>query len=406
MKRFTSKSLKTKESSRGKIKVLAISHACVVDVNQELFAELVKFKDLEIALVIPSVFNTYLRGKLKPSILPDFKAKIFTMRPLFAGRNRLVGDKAMHLHLYPHWWKPVGEFKPDIIHIDEEPWSLSALQFALSAAKTGAKTLFCSSQNILKHYPPPFSIFERIVFRVSNCAVACSEEIKEVLRKKGYPKRIFVITDAVKPNKFYPRNMPVLRERLALNHLVVGYVGRLKEEKGIIDFVQSLSVLSREGVEFQSLIVGSGPQKKKVTQTIDELKLSGFVGIIPAVPHNEISKYYNCIDILVVPSHTTKNWKEQFGRVVIEAMACGVPVIGSSSGEIPNIIRKTGGGLIFQEKNIKDLAVKIHELLKDERKRKELGRRGRKKVIELYSYEVVAKQFYEIYKRLFGNKYA
>ncbi len=404
MKKFTSKSLKTKESSRGKMKVLAISHACVVDVNQELFAELVKFRDLEIALVIPSVFNTYLRGKLKPSILPDFKAKIFVMRPLFAGRNRLVGDKAMHLHLYPRWWKPVGEFKPDIMHIDEEPWSLSALQFALLGAKTGVKTLFCSSQNILKHYPLPFSIFERIVFRVSNCAVACSEEIKEVLRKKGYSKRIFVITDAVKPKEFYPRNMPVLRKRLGLNRLVVGYIGRLREEKGISDFVQSLSILSRKGVKFQSLIVGSGPQKKKVQQTIDKLELGGFINIISAVPHNEISKYYNCIDILVVPSHTTKNWKEQFGRVVIEAMACGVPVIGSSSGEIPNIIRKTGGGLIFQEKNIKDLVVKIRELLEDEQRRKEVAQKGREKVIELYTYEVVAKQFYEVYRQLLSDK--
>ncbi len=388
------------------MKILAVSHACVVDVNQELFAELVKFKDLEIALVIPSVFNTYLRGKLKPSILPDFKVKIFAMRPLFAGKNRLVGDKAIHLYLYPHWWKPVGEFKPDIIHIDEEPWSLSALQFALLGAKTGVKILFCSSQNILKHYPPPFSIFERIVFRVSSCAVACSKEIKEVLRKKGYSKRIFVITDAVKPKKFYPRDMPVLRERLDLNRLVVGYIGRLREEKGIIDFVQSLSILSRKAVKFQSLIVGSGPQKEKVKRTIDKLGLGGFVNIISAVPHNEISKYYNCIDILVVPSHTTRSWKEQFGRVVIEAMACGVPVIGSSSGEIPNIIRKTGGGLIFQEKNIEDLAAKIHELLKDEKKRKELGRRGMEKVIELYSYKVVAKQFYEVYKKLLVNKYA
>ncbi len=376
----------------------------MVDVNQELFAQLAKFENVEIALVIPTIFNTDLRGRLKPSILPDFKGKIFVMRPLFAGKNRLLGNKGVHLYFYPYWWKPVREFKPDIIHIDEEPWSLSALQFALSGARIGAKILFCSFQNIFKQYPPPFSLFERIVFRISSCAVVRSEEIRDILLKKSYLKEIFVVPWAVELKWFYPRKMSVLREKLDLNSFVVGYIGRLTEEKGVIDFVRSLSILSRKGVKFQSLIVGSGPCKNKLKQTVDNLGLNGLVRITPAVPHNEICKYYNCIDILVVPSHTTKSWKEQFGRVLIEAMACGVPVIGSSSGEIPNIIRKTGGGLVFQEKNTKDLTQKIYELLKDEKKRKELGRRGREKVTQLYSNEIVARQFYEVYKQLLSDK--
>lgn len=378
----------------------------MVDVNQELFAELAKFEDLRIALVIPNIFNTDLRGKVKFSVLPNFDGKIFAMHPLLAGKNSLLGNKGIHLYFYPYWWKSIRKFKPDIIHIDEEPWSLSALQFALSGAKVGAKTLFCSFQNIFRQYPPPFSLFEQIVFRISSCAVVRSEEIRDVLLKKSYLKEIFVIPWAVELKRFYPRNMSVLRKKLDLDSSVVGYIGRLVEEKGIIDFVRSLSILSRKGVKFQSLIVGGGPYKEKAKRAIDSLGLGGSVKIISAVPHNEISKYYNCMDILVVPSRTTKGWKEQFGRVVIEAMACEVPVIGSSSGEIPNVIRKTGGGLVFQERNINNLAEKISELLEDEGRRKELGQKGRKKIIELYTYKVVARQFYEIYKRLLVGKYA
>ena len=381
-----------------------VSHACVVDVNQELFAELAKFEDVEIALVIPSIFDTDLRGKLKPSILPNFNGRVFAMCPLFAGRNRLLGSKAVHLYFYPHWWKPVREFKPDIIHIDEEPWSLSALQFALVGKKSGARVFFYSKQNILKRLLSPFSMFQRMVFGASNCAVALTEEARRVLREKGYAKQIFIVPHGVELKDFYPRDILTLRNRLGLNGLVVGYIGRLTEQKGVIDFVQSLSILSRKSVKFQSLIVGSGPYREKVKRTADNLGLNGLIKIIPAVPHNEISKYYNCMDILVLPSRTTKNRKEQFGRVLIEAMACGVPVVGSGSGEIPNIIRKTEGGFTFQERNIEDLATKICELLKDEKKRKELGRRGREKVIELYSYEVIAKQFYEVYRQLLSSK--
>ncbi len=388
------------------MKILVISHACVVDMNQELFAELAKFKDLKIALVIPNVFDTDLRGKVKFSVLPNFNGKIFAMHPLLAGKNSLLGNKGIHLYFYPYWWKPVREFKPDIIHIDEEPWSLSALQFAFSGKRSGAKVLFYSKQNILKRLPFPFSVFGRTVFRVSSCAVALTEEVGQVLCEKSYTKPVFIVPHGVELKHFHPRDVVTLKEKLGLNSLVVGYIGRLTKEKGVIDLVQSLSILSRKDVNFQSLIVGNGPYKEKVKWTLDDLGLNGPVKIISAVPHNEISKYYNSIDILVVPSHTTKRWKEQLGRVLIEAMACGVPVIGSSSGEIPNVIRKTGGGLIFQEGDTEDLAAKICELLKDERKRKELGQRGRKKVVELYSYEVVAKQFYEIYKRLLESKYA
>lgn len=388
------------------MKVLAVSHACVVDVNQELFAELAKLEDLEIALVIPSTFNTDLRGKLKYSVLPNFKGRIFAMHPLFAGKNRLLGSKGIHLYFYPYWWKPVREFKPDIIHIDEEPWSLSALQFALSGKRSGAKVLFYSKQNLLKRLPFPLSIFERTVFRASNCAVALTEEVRQVLCEKGYKKQVFVLPHGVKLKDFHPRDTSALRHELGLSGLVVGYIGRLTEEKGVIDFVRSLSILSRKGVKSQSLIVGGGRCEKKIKRIIDGLGLGGRVKMISAIPHNEVSKYYNCVDMLVVPSRTMKTWKEQFGRVLIEAMACGVPVIGSSSGEIPNIIRETGGGLIFHERNIKDLAAKICELLKDNRKRKELGRRGREKVIQLYSYEVVARQFYEVYKKLLVGKYA
>ena len=386
------------------MKVLVVSHACVIDVNQQLFAELAKFEDLEIALVTPRVFNTDLRDKVKFSALPNFNGKIFAMHPLLAGKNSLLGNKGIHLYFYPYWWKSIREFKPDIIHIDEEPWSLSALQFALSGRRTGAKVLFYSKQNILKRLLFPFSVFERTVFRLSGCAVALTEEVGQVLREKGYKNQVFIVPHGIELKSFYPSKRTLaIKEKLGLNSPVVGYIGRLAEEKGIIDLVQSLSILSRKGVKLQALIVGGGPCEKKLKQTADNLGLNGLVRIIPAVPHNEICKYYNCIDILVVPSHTTKSWKEQFGRVLIEAMACGIPVIGSSSGEIPNVIRKTGGGLIFQERNIKDLAAKICELLKDERKRKELGKRGHEKVIELYSYEVVAKQFYEVYRQLLSG---
>lgn len=388
------------------MRVLVVSHACVVNDNQRLFAELANFKDLEIALVIPSIFNTDLRGRLKPSILPNFKERVFAVRPLFAGRNRLLGSKGIHLYFYPHWWKPVREFKPDIIHIDEEPWSLCALQFALSGKRSGAKVLFYSKQNILKRLPFPFSTFERMVFGASNCAVTLTNESKAILEEKGYCKNIFVIPHAVKLSRFYSNNSAKLKCALELSGFVIGYVGRLISVKGLDVLLYAVNNLRKKvgPSPFSVIIIGGGPMHNQLKRIIRRLCLERITRVIPPVPHNKMADYYNCMDVLVLPSITFKGQKEQFGCVLIEAMACGVPAIGSSSGEIPNIIRETGGGLIFQERNVEDLAAKICGLLKDDRERKELGQRGQQKVIELYSYEVVAKQFYEVYRRLLSGK--
>ena len=67
------------------------------------------------------------------------------------------------------------------------------------------------------------------------------------------------------------------------------------------------------------------------------------------VPHEDVPSYLAHLDLVVLPSETQPNWKEQFGRILIEAMACGTPVLGSDLAEIPSVIRTTGGGRVFAE---------------------------------------------------------
>ncbi len=110
----------------------------------------------------------------------------------------------------------------------------------------------------------------------------------------------------------------------------------------------------------------------------------------------------NCFDCLVLPSLTRRNWKEQFGRVLIEAMACEVPVIGSSSGEIPRVI--ADAGMVFQEGDISDLAKRIEMLLCDKELRASLGRKGRERVLARYTQKKVALDTYGIYEDLMSKQ--
>jgi glycosyltransferase involved in cell wall biosynthesis len=111
------------------------------------------------------------------------------------------------------------------------------------------------------------------------------------------------------------------------------------------------------------------------------------------VPHEQTPEYLSAFDVLVLPSETQPNWKEQFGRVVIEAMACGTPVVGSDSGEIPKLIADTGGGLIFTERQPQELAGQLAKLVRDPALRAELAARGRQAAGSRYALPAIAANF-------------
>jgi glycosyltransferase involved in cell wall biosynthesis len=193
-----------------------------------------------------------------------------------------------------------------------------------------------------------------------------------------------------------------LREIIGINSnsLVVGFMGRLVEEKGILDLLEAISRVSGEHV---LLFIGSGQLKGEILQKAKKLGLEGRVKIIDHVSSMKVPDYLSCFDVLVLPSLTKMNWKEQFGRVLIEAMACEVPVIGSSSGEIPSVIGDAG--LVFQEGNVGDLVNKIELIMTDNNQRKALGKKGRKRVLDNFTHKIVAERTFRVYQYLMQQGY-
>jgi glycosyltransferase involved in cell wall biosynthesis len=106
------------------------------------------------------------------------------------------------------------------------------------------------------------------------------------------------------------------------------------------------------------------------------------------------------MDVLVLPSRTTPRWAEQFGRVLVEAQSCGIPVIGSDSGEIPWVIQVTGGGVIFPEGDDEALAGELILLRDDVEKRLALGERGRERARALFSVRAVADKMENLLRKM------
>src|SRR5713226_5759904 len=198
--------------------------------------------------------------------------------------------------------------------------------------------------------------------------------------------------------EIYRRSMP-LPTRTADAPFVLGYLGRLVENKGLPLLVEALASLP----EYCHVVfTGNGPMKSELEALAARLGVTERTNFKAGVPTFEVPKELQQMDVLVLPSLTRPNWKEQFGRVLAEAMACETPVIGSSSGEIPYVIGDAG--LIFPESNAQELAACVRRLLDGPELYASLARRGRQRVLENYTQEQIARQTYEVYLEMMGKQ--
>jgi glycosyltransferase involved in cell wall biosynthesis len=175
----------------------------------------------------------------------------------------------------------------------------------------------------------------------------------------------------------------------------VGYVGRIVPEKGIDMLIQAVA---RIPMRPTLRIVGAGEHRLQLELLAERLGVRDRVRFQAAMPAEQVPVLLNELDVLVLPSLTQPNWKEQFGRVLIEAMACGVPVIGSESGEIPNVIGDAG--LVVPEGDVAALALAIRQVIEDAEFARSLGAQGRERVLALYTQARVAQQTYALYRRV------
>ncbi len=364
-----------------------VSKACIVGQYQSKLEALAQHKDIQLTVVVPPYWKDE-RGRM------DFERGFTRGYDLRIEPMRLNGH--FHLHYYPTLPGLVRTTRPHIVHIDEEPYNLATFHAMQSARVVGAKSLFFTWQNLQRRYPFPFSWFESYAFKHCTYAIAGNRAAGDVLRAKKYRGPIRVIPQfGINLDQFVPR--PDHGSRTG--PFRIGFVGRLVAEKG-----PQVLMHAAAGVQgdWELLFVGSGPMQANLVALASELGISGRVQFEPWVPSDRMPSLYHRMDTLVLPSLTRPNWKEQFGRVLIEAMACALPVIGSDCGEIPNVIGDAG--LIFHENDADALRARLEMLRCDPVSQAELGKRGWEHVLRHYAQDQIAEQTYQVYCEMAGEK--
>lgn len=369
------------------MKLLVVSHSCAVAVNRLLYAEVGRQTGWQISIVLPSNWKNEYGVVADVVADPDGSLELLPTSVFKPGN--------IILHAYRRsFGRLLKRLNPDAIYVHHEPYAVATAQVYLANWRQTRKPIgFYSAQNIAKRYPPPFCWTEAMVLRQSSFSFPVSTEVENVFRNKGYTGRSTVLPLGVDLSVYRRQaDLDTLKNHLRSNgEVLVGHLGRIVPEKGLSTLLKSLSLI--RDLPWRLVMVGSGGFKERFDAEAAELGLTGRIVHVGFVPHEQAPRYLSAFDVLVLPSETQPNWKEQFGRVVIEAMACGTPVVGSDSGEIPNLIRDTGGGLIFKERQPQELADRLATLIRDPSLRDALAQRGREAAEARYSLPAIAGKF-------------
>lgn len=368
------------------MKLLVVSHSCVTPVNQQLYAAVQEKTGWDITLVVPSNWKDEFGRRLAVQRWPNFKGELLGV-PVIRSGNII-------LHAYrTSFTRLLRKIRPDAIYVNHEPYAVATAQVYTANQFGGAVPIGCySCQNIQKRYPPPFRWTESKVLKWSRFFLPISAAVENVFRTKGYRGDSTILPLAIDTDMYRPFIDSTIRDRLRGNdEVVVGYVGRFVPEKGLLTLLKAAAKVN--GLSWTLVFIGGGPIEPELRRRVDELGLKDRVQFVGFIPHEEVAASIAALDVLVLPSETQANWKEQFGRVLLEAMACGTAVLGSDSGEIPTLIRETGGGLVFRERDATDLAEQLAKLVRSADLRQTLSDTGLKAVQSRFSIHVLADQF-------------
>lgn len=399
-------------------KLLSIGHSYVVALNRRLVNEIARIGqgEWEVTAIAPS----FIHGDLRPLHLETDSNEICTLEALPVYLSR-------HIHVMSYGWrlKQILQQGWDLVHCWQEPyifaggqvawWMPKATPLIYRTAQSRSSDplvqwiskrtplVYFSFQSHFKQYPPPFGWIEQYAMSRAAGWICSGQTVAETLEhRKGYSLPMRLIPLGVDTNHFYPNSDAGRQTRHFLGWEeqgapVIGYLGRLVSEKGLDLLMQVLDQLQ---TPWRALFVGAGSMEAALRTWANRHPEN--VRICTNVKHNDVPQYLNAMDILCAPSQTMLNWREQFGRMLIEAFACGVPVIGSDSGEIPYIIRDAG--VVVGESDEQGWVQVLTDLLESPLKRAELAAIGLQRAHSIYAWSVIAKQYLEFFTELLDNQ--
>lgn len=369
------------------MRVLVVSHTYLRRFNQrkwEAFADL-SSRHAALLVVPQSWFDPHF-GPVIPEPSAHARVTLQVARAVFRGHGTLT------FHTDPRLARVARRFRPDIVLVEQEPRSLLALQGRWLARVLPGRppfTFFTWGGGPNRGMPLPLRVLERGTLRAARLAFAGNHAARDQLRASGFVHPIHRIPQVGVDLPERPESTRrQVRRELGVSGVVVGFAGRLIAEKGVLDLAEALRGLGR--LDWTFLAIGRGPLHNALKLRFGADGLAGRLRFVEDADHHRVGALLTALDVLVLPSYATAGWAEQFGHVLIEAMAAGCPVVGTNSGEIPHVIGNAG--LVVPERDVGQLQAVLRSLIENPDLRARLTAKGRARVRSHFTHARVARR--------------
>jgi glycosyltransferase involved in cell wall biosynthesis len=278
--------------------------------------------------------------------------------------------------------------RPDVVDVHEEPFS-AAMRQALGAVGPEQTVVGYAAQNLDKRWPPPFAQWETAALGRLQGLYPCTLQAASVFVGKGFGGAVAILplatSMAMTPGE---QSLPAAELRLLL-------VGRLVPEKGVLDAVRVLAA-ARHGGEATLVLVGAGPEADRAFVLATALGVADGLVLLPWLGAGELAEQYRRAHVVLVPSHSTRTWVEQFGRTAVEARASGAVVVAYDSGSLAEVVGD--GGVVVPEGDETALVEAVLALRRDPARWAQLRARGLQ-LAPAATWDAVARGQVDLYER-------
>lgn len=297
----------------------------------------------------------------------------------------------------------------DLIFVENEPWGVLRWQSWLLKTLFQRKAIFgeFTWENILRGgwKARVLGLIYRMAARTSDFVVGGNRDAVELMRRRGAPpaSSVCIPQFGVDTDQFLPLSEVDKRRArkdagLPEDAFLIGFCGRLIPEKGIRDLRDAFLRQEPAGADLRLLITGSGELESEMRELS---RSDARIQLWPPRKHSEVAHVLQLLDVLVLPSRTVAGprvwWKEQFGHILIEAMACGAVAIGSDCGAIPEVL--DDASVIFPAGDVAALAALLQTLITQRERLGAVRAKQHARVLATYSQAAVAAQWAQVFSQ-------
>ena len=232
--------------------------------------------------------------------------------------------------------------------------------------------------------------------KMATKVVTVSQSLKEWISKTAnFQGKISVIRNGVNHKKFSPFDKTTARERLGLpiNKKIILFIGNLLPVKGIDSLLRAFAGMGKKA-HVDLIIIGKGESERELKILTKELHIETHVSFMGSKKHNEIPAWLNACDVLCLPSH-----HEGFPTVIVEAFACGRPVVATKVDGVPEALTNDTVGILIEPNNTEELATALNKALEKEWDYQAIAEYGKR-----FSWDTIAEEYTELYKNVGSKK--